>query len=145
MYFFFKSNFFHFQKKKTSVGWSSRCKFFWNGLDPTLVIFLTKKITTTGSSPNFLSPNSNGQGYDQPWIQLKCYIIRMWILGMSWKSVTMQLCNTHWQVKITYLLNPHFCGNIFNVFNQDDIFVCISKLIPVPFENFQVCHLREGC
>ena len=40
--------------------------FFENALDPTLVIFLTflKKITTTGSSANFLSPNSNGQGYN---------------------------------------------------------------------------------
>ena len=38
--------------------------FFENALDPTLVIFLTflKKITTTGSSANFLSPKPNGQG-----------------------------------------------------------------------------------
>ena len=32
---------FSFPKKITSVGWSSRCKFFWNAVDPTLVIFLT--------------------------------------------------------------------------------------------------------
>ena len=37
---FFEINFFSFSKKNTSVGWSSRCKFFWNALDPTLVIFL---------------------------------------------------------------------------------------------------------
>ena len=39
--------------------------FFENALDPTLVIFLTflKKITTTGSSANFLSPKPNGQGF----------------------------------------------------------------------------------
>ena len=44
-------------KKITSVGWSSRCKFFWNALDPTLVIFfgnekifISKKITSVGSS-----------------------------------------------------------------------------------------------
>ena len=39
--FFFEINFFSFPKKITSVGWSSRCKFFWNALDPTLVNFLT--------------------------------------------------------------------------------------------------------
>ena len=39
--FFFEIKIFSFSKKITSVGWSSRCKFFWNGLDPTLVIFLT--------------------------------------------------------------------------------------------------------
>ena len=52
--------FFSFPKQFTSVGWSSRCKFFWNALDPTLVIFwhFLKKITTTGSSPN-----SNGQAF----------------------------------------------------------------------------------
>ena len=38
---FFEINFFSFPKKITSVGWSNRCKFFWNPLDPTLVIFLT--------------------------------------------------------------------------------------------------------
>ena len=32
---FFKNE----KKKTTSVGWSSRCKFFWNVLDPTVVIF----------------------------------------------------------------------------------------------------------
>ena len=37
--FFFEINFFSFPKK--SVGWSNRCKFFWNALDPIFVIFLT--------------------------------------------------------------------------------------------------------
>ena len=32
---------FFISKKNTSVGWSNRCNFFWNALDPTLVIFLT--------------------------------------------------------------------------------------------------------
>ena len=30
-------------QKNTSVGWSSHCKFFWNALDPTFVIFFGKK------------------------------------------------------------------------------------------------------
>ena len=38
---FFEIKIFSFPKKITSVGWSNRCKFFWNALDPTLVIFLT--------------------------------------------------------------------------------------------------------
>ena len=38
---FFEIKNFSFPKKFTSVAWSSRCKFFWNALDPTLVIFLT--------------------------------------------------------------------------------------------------------
>ena len=42
--------FFKNAKKITRVGWSSRCKFFWNVLDQT---------TTTGSS-HFLSPNGQG-------------------------------------------------------------------------------------
>ena len=29
------------QKNLQVLVWSSRCKFFWNGLDPTLVFFLT--------------------------------------------------------------------------------------------------------
>ena len=55
--FFFEMDIFSFPKKITSVGWSSRCKFFWNAVDP-----------TTGSSANFLSPKPNGQGLwlDQP-------------------------------------------------------------------------------
>ena len=39
--FFFEMKIFSFPKKFTSVGWSSCCNFFWNSLDPTLVIFLT--------------------------------------------------------------------------------------------------------
>ena len=59
---FFETKFFSFSKKIASVGWSSRCNFFWNAVDPTLVIFLTlfEKITTTGSS---LFISTNGQGY----------------------------------------------------------------------------------
>ena len=47
--------FFSKMRKKISVGWSSRCKFFWNALDPTLVTFLEiqknfhlKKNTSVG-------------------------------------------------------------------------------------------------
>ena len=59
---FFEIKNFSFPKKITSVGWSSRCNFFWNALDPTLVIFLAflKQITTTGLS---LFICSYGQGY----------------------------------------------------------------------------------
>ena len=40
-------------------------------LDPVVVIFFlnAKKNTTTGSSANFLSPDSNGQGYREIFIQ----------------------------------------------------------------------------
>ena len=41
--FFFEIKFFSFSKKITSVGWSSRCNFFWNALDPTLKIFFISK------------------------------------------------------------------------------------------------------
>ena len=36
---FFETKFFSFSKKIASVGWSSRCIFFWSTLDPTLVFF----------------------------------------------------------------------------------------------------------
>ena len=63
--FFLKSKFFHFQKKLQVLADPVVVNFFENALDPTLVIFLTflKKITTTGSSANFLSPKPNGQGF----------------------------------------------------------------------------------
>ena len=38
LYFFFQK----MTKKLQVVVWSSRCKFFWNALDPTLVIFFWK-------------------------------------------------------------------------------------------------------
>ena len=61
-YFFLKWKFFHFKKNyndwiKCKLSkcwiWSDTCNFFCHFL---------KKITTTGSIANFLSPNSNGQG-----------------------------------------------------------------------------------
>ena len=41
-------------------------KIYNDRIRPPLVIFLAifEKITTTGSSVNFLSPKPNGQGYD---------------------------------------------------------------------------------
>ena len=54
-------------KKITSVGWSSRCKFFWNALDPTLVIFLT-----------FFEKNYNN------WIKCKLPKFQIKWTGLQW-------------------------------------------------------------
>ena len=79
-------------QKNTSVGWSSRCKFFWNELDPTLVFFpknykygikapikshtcifffemkISKKITSVGSS----AFQKKLQQLDQPTLVFFC-------------------------------------------------------------------------
>ena len=69
--FFFKTIFFHFQKKLQVLADPVVVNFFEIDLIQHFWHIL-KKITLTGSSPNFLSPNSNGQGLC---LQLFSYLV----------------------------------------------------------------------
>ena len=60
----FFGNYFFFISKK-SIGSSAFQKNLQRLDQPTLFSHFLKKITTTGSSANFLSPDSNGQGFSK--------------------------------------------------------------------------------
>ena len=71
---FFWNQIFFISKEITSAGWSNRCKFFWNALDPTLVIFLT-----------FFEKNYND------WI--KSFYKSKWTGLVRFKYIVIDVCN----------------------------------------------------
>ena len=102
--FFFKNT-----KNITSVGWSSRCKFFWNALDPTLVIFLP-----------FFEKNYNDwikTFYKSKWTGLESK--KQWLLIQYWLFHSFLQPNSYQKAlenvvlfQVIMAFGPLYCNNI---------------------------------
>ena len=102
--------FFKNAKKITSVGWSSRCKFFWYALDPKLVIFLEmkKKISPKKFQVWDQGTNQIQQLYFFSKKNYKCWLIQsMLIISPVLFSV---LPKTAWSAQT--VKNPYIFFNV---------------------------------